>query len=993
MKNLKKKTLLALAVTLLLASAGTFLLGREGVRLVEEREETRSIRKLEAADNLYQLILERVDRVYASLENHGRKNVEIMTAALGKNLKDGEYTGPVCFEDGLVFRVKDGEPVFPDTVPEGFAGFGADVLETALSSSSHNGGTIRKADDLPEEELMELEKLDPLAFMRHYYLVFIDEIGDGWYYAALSEAADFYDSLETFTYAEDLVAAAEDAFGGALLILDTSDSRMPFHVRSSRFAEVDYAADLGLTPESVRNRERILTIDGKQWQCSYRSTESSDNIALIFATPYESDRMEIAMGLLPVTMLMVLFFVTLTVYVVSAQTYVRDRILDENLASRYRPVNLRIRSIAFGALGALLVFGAAGLLQAVSILRSETLAGTETVQALYENLKALELGKNAAAREKQEAWYADYAERIADLIALDPSLAEKGRLQEFCDILQVDYIMTFDERGRENGCSRGYRDFTLNTGKEDCWDDFGRLLMGIPRIVRSPEADARTGLTRQMVGVCLSVEGSDRYGALIMALYPETIGELESSYGTFEQLRSLTVEGTSTLFCDAETGAIVYAGDPDLVGTGITEYGLPAESLRNGYMDFALIGGVQSYVVTARAGDTVIYSITETAVMFRHCLSYGLMAALVFFAIFVILYAILMSGYTEHELAVYSRIGVPLEDNAARAYFGRTAAGNSPNRTGGGKIDLSAWNAMNPEGKAAACFRCLSCLVILLYLLVRTGRSRDGFSLMHYILQGSWMRGINLFSLCATVILIIAVYVFLTLCRGAVRLLCSALDNRGETICRLLFNLAQYITIFLLLYQVFSYMGFPTGTVLASVGIGALAITFGAQTLVADVLAGVFNVLEGGYRVGDFIKIDDFEGYVRSIGVRTTRLESRMHDIEIIENSKIGKVINMTPLDSAVPLTLVIPCSESLERIEAILKEELPKIGSRMEKIVTGPTYVGVCEVCTSKVVPHEPSMTLLIITTAKIENYRAVQRYVNREVMLLCQRENIRLL
>ena len=104
MKNLKKKTLLALAVTLLLASAGTFLLGREGVRLVEEREETRSIRKLEAADNLYQLILERVDRVYGSLENHGRKNVEIMTAALGKYLKDGEYTGPVCFEDGLVFR-------------------------------------------------------------------------------------------------------------------------------------------------------------------------------------------------------------------------------------------------------------------------------------------------------------------------------------------------------------------------------------------------------------------------------------------------------------------------------------------------------------------------------------------------------------------------------------------------------------------------------------------------------------------------------------------------------------------------------------------------------------------------------------------------------------------------------------------------------------------------------------------------------------------------
>ena len=127
MKKLKKKTILALAAMLLLASAGTFLLIREGVRLVEEREETRNIRKLEAADNLYQLIVERVGSVYDALENHGRKNVEIMTVGLGKYLKDGEYTGPVCFEDGFVFRVKDGDPVFPDTVPEGFAGFDADA--------------------------------------------------------------------------------------------------------------------------------------------------------------------------------------------------------------------------------------------------------------------------------------------------------------------------------------------------------------------------------------------------------------------------------------------------------------------------------------------------------------------------------------------------------------------------------------------------------------------------------------------------------------------------------------------------------------------------------------------------------------------------------------------------------------------------------------------------------------------------------------------------
>ena len=993
MKNLKKKTILALAVMLLLASAGTFLLVRDGIRLVEEREENRSLRKLEAADKLSPVIMERVGSVYDSLESSESKNVAIMTAALRKYLSDGEYTGPACFRDGLVFRVKDGEPVFPDTVPEGFAAFDAGVLETALNNPHHNGGTIRKADGLSEEELTNMDASDPLELMRHYYVVHIDEIGDGWYYAALSEAADFYDSMNSISYSVELVAAVEDAFGGALFLLNTADESLPFYISSSRFPEAKTVGDLGLTPEDVRAQKKTLTIDGQEWDCSYRSTGSVNHQLMIFASPSESDRTEIAMELLPVTMLMVLFFSTMIVYVVSAQTYVRDRILNENLASRYRPVSLRVRCVALGAVGALIVFCAAGLLQAVSILHSETLAGSETVQALYENLRNLEAEKSEAARERQEAWYLGYAERIADLIAHDPSLAEKDLLQEFCDILQVDYIMTFDERGRENGCSRGYRDFTLNTGEGDCWDDFGRLLMGIPGIVREPETDARTGLTRRMVGVCLPVAGTDRYGALVMALYPETIGELESSFGTFELLRSLTMEGSTTLFADAETGTILQSSNPDLVGNGITEYGLSSDSLRDGYMDFALISGVQSYVVTIKSGDTVIYTITDTAVLFRNCLSYGLMAALVFFAIFVILYAILMSGYTENELAVYSRIGMPVEDTSASAYFGRPAAGQAPNRAGNWGLDLSSWKALNPEGKAVAFFRGLSCLVIPLYLMIHVGRNGDRFSLMRYILQGDWMRGINLFSLCATGILIIAVYVFLTLCRGAVRLLCSALDSRGETICRLLFNLIQYVTIFLLLYQAFNYLGFPTGTVLASVGIATLAITFGAQTLIADVLAGLFNVLEGGYRVGDFVKIDGFEGFVRSIGVRTTRVESRTKDIEIIENSKIGNVINMTPLDSIIELNLVIPYTESLERIEAVLNAELPGIGSRMDKIVEGPTYMGVCEICTGTAVPHVPSMTLLIHTSCKVENYKIVERYVDREVMLLCQRENIRLL
>ena len=78
------------------------------------------------------------------------------------------------------------------------------------------------------------------------------------------------------------------------------------------------------------------------------------------------------------------------------------------------------------------------------------------------------------------------------------------------------------------------------------------------------------------------------------------------------------------------------------------------------------------------------------------------------------------------------------------------------------------------------------------------------------IMQGGWMRGVNLFGICASAIVLITGFVLLTLCGGAVSLLCRVLDSKGETICRLVYNLIQYLTVFVLLYQVFSYLGFPT---------------------------------------------------------------------------------------------------------------------------------------------------------------------------------------
>ncbi len=225
-------------------------------------------------------------------------------------------------------------------------------------------------------------------------------------------------------------------------------------------------------------------------------------------------------------------------------------------------------------------------------------------------------------------------------------------------------------------------------------------------------------------------------------------------------------------------------------------------------------------------------------------------------------------------------------------------------------------------------------------------------------MRGNWMHDVNLFAVCAVAVSVTIAFVVLSLSGSLVRQLCAVLDRKLETILRLSYNLIQYLTVFVLLYQIFNYLGFPTSTVLASVGLASLAITLGAQGLVADILSGIFNVFEGGYHVGDYIQAGNFEGTVREIGVRTTMIQSRMQDVKIIENSKIGG-------------------TESLERIEAILAAELPKIGSGMDKIISGPIYYGVSDVSTSSQPPRESVMTLAISAECLQKDYFEVKKYV----------------
>ena len=121
-----------------------------------------------------------------------------------------------------------------------------------------------------------------------------------------------------------------------------------------------------------------------------------------------------------------------------------------------------------------------------------------------------------------------------------------------------------------------------------------------------------------------------------------------------------------------------------------------------------------------------------------------------------------------------------------------------------------------------------------------------------------------------------------------------ARSNRAVTIVKLLESFIKWVIAIVAIMMVLHAWGVDTATLLASAGILTLIIGLGAESLVADILAGIFMVFEGKFQVGDIVIINDWRGTVQEIGIRTTKIVDAGGNINIVNNSEITTVINQT---------------------------------------------------------------------------------------------------
>ena len=253
----------------------------------------------------------------------------------------------------------------------------------------------------------------------------------------------------------------------------------------------------------------------------------------------------------------------------------------------------------------------------------------------------------------------------------------------------------------------------------------------------------------------------------------------------------------------------------------------------------------------------------------------------------------------------------------------------------------------------------------------------NGWHLIGYKMSSSlfsWVASLFIIAIAITVIFIANVLI---------HLFTNKKSRKSQTIGSLTRSLIKYFGIIIAIGFILAVWGVDVAGIVAGVGVLTLIVGLGCQSLIQDVISGLFIVFDDYFAVGDMVIIDGFRGTIIEVGLKTTKLQDAGGNIKSISNSQIATVVNLSRLDSMV--TVTIPCAyeEDIVRVEGIIAEGMEEIKNKIPNITDGPYYKGIDAISAS-------SIDFLVLAFCKESNRFQVTRDIKRELILLFRENNV---
>ncbi|WP_347548216.1 mechanosensitive ion channel family protein [Pseudalkalibacillus hwajinpoensis] len=199
-------------------------------------------------------------------------------------------------------------------------------------------------------------------------------------------------------------------------------------------------------------------------------------------------------------------------------------------------------------------------------------------------------------------------------------------------------------------------------------------------------------------------------------------------------------------------------------------------------------------------------------------------------------------------------------------------------------------------------------------------------------------------------------------------------ERREATLIRLIENILTYATYFIALVMILSEFEVDVRTLIAGAGVVGLAVGFGAQNLVRDIITGFFIIFEKQFSVGDYVRISGIEGFVEEIGLRVTKIKSWTGELHILPNGNINQVTNYSIHNSVAVVDVSIAYEEQIQEAEEIIIELMDELYKKFDAMIVKPEYLGVQTLGPSEVV-------LRIISEVQPMEHWAIGREIRKEV------------
>ena len=147
------------------------------------------------------------------------------------------------------------------------------------------------------------------------------------------------------------------------------------------------------------------------------------------------------------------------------------------------------------------------------------------------------------------------------------------------------------------------------------------------------------------------------------------------------------------------------------------------------------------------------------------------------------------------------------------------------------------------------------------------------------------------------------------------------IQKQAETLTTVFSGIIRVLIILGAIFMILSKLGVPIGPILGGFGIAGIAVGFGAQHMVRDLIAGVMIIAENQYRTGDIVNIVGVSGMVEDINLRRTVLRDWDGDVHVIPNGEITVATNRTKHWSRINLDVGVAYKENIDDVFNVLNE------------------------------------------------------------------------